>query len=151
MWHRYGTETPESSGDVHGFSVAEVPIFRVLLDRHSRSGRGGRRFKSYHSDQQIQALLPSSHRRLAQIWHGNDFRAGGRIPMDFDITTVRKLTALRNKPGLPFHLKQQLTNIINTAENINREQTDMRYREQLIASFKKQWAEYIVERDRIAN
>lgn len=61
---------------------------------------------------------------------------------DFDITTVRKLTALRNKPGLDRSIKQRLANIINTAENINREQTDMRYREQLIASFKKQWAEY---------
>lgn len=66
--------------------------------------------------------------------------------MDFDITTVRKLTALRNKPGLPFHLKQQLTNIINTAENINKE-TDPRHREKLITSFKKQWAEYVVARD----
>lgn len=68
---------------------------------------------------------------------------------DFDITTVRKLTALRNKPGLDFAIKQRLTNIINTAENINKATDDPKYRENLIASFKKQWAEYVVERDAV--
>lgn len=66
--------------------------------------------------------------------------------MDFDITTVRKLTALRNKPGLPFHLKQRLTNLINTAENINKAEANpalASYRNDLIVSFRKQWAEYV--------
>lgn len=65
--------------------------------------------------------------------------------MDFDVTTVRKLTALRNKKGLPFHLKQRLTNLLNTAENINKAEGNPamgRYREELIESFRKQWAEY---------
>lgn len=70
--------------------------------------------------------------------------------MDFDITTVRKLTALRNKKGLPFHLKQRLTNLLNTAESINIA-SDANYQDELLASFKKQWAEYVLERDRIAN
>lgn len=69
---------------------------------------------------------------------------------DFDITTVRKLTALRNKPGLDKSIKQRLTNIINTAENINKATDDPKYREALIASFKKQWAEYVVARDAVA-
>lgn len=60
--------------------------------------------------------------------------------MDFDITTVRKLTALRNKPGLDFALKQRLTNMLNTAENINKGPVN---REDLIGSFRKQWAEYV--------
>lgn len=62
---------------------------------------------------------------------------------DFDITTVRKLTALRNKPGLPFHLKERLTNLLNTGEEINKETADKGRRAALIASFKKQWAEYL--------
>lgn len=61
--------------------------------------------------------------------------------MDFDITVVRKLTAMRNKPGLDFATKQRLTNLLNTAENINKE-TDPRHREKLIESFKKQFAEF---------
>lgn len=62
--------------------------------------------------------------------------------MDFDITTVRKLTGLRNKLGLPFHLKERLTVLLNTAEEINKETADMRRRAELIAAFKKYWAEY---------
>ena len=62
-------------------------------------------------------------------------------PMDFDITTVRKLTKLRNKPGQLFHLKERLTTLLNTAENINRAEGS--YREELIVAFRRQWAEYI--------
>lgn len=65
--------------------------------------------------------------------------------MDFDITTVRKLTALRNKPGLDFALKQRLTNLLNTAELINKTEPG-NYRDTLITSFKQQWAEYIEAR-----
>lgn len=64
--------------------------------------------------------------------------------MDFDITTVRKLTALRNKRGLAFHLKERLTVLLNTAEHINTEK-DPEHREKLIASFRRQWAEYVAE------
>lgn len=64
--------------------------------------------------------------------------------MDFDITQVRKLTAKRNHPDTPSHLKQHLTNIIQTGENINVTPVGT-YRDELIASFKKQWAEYEAE------
>lgn len=37
--------------------------------------------------------------------------------MDFDITTVRKMTSLRNDPGLPFHLRQRLTTILKIADH----------------------------------
>lgn len=63
--------------------------------------------------------------------------------MDFDITTVRKLTALRNKKGLDFALKQRLTNLLNTAEEINKCLPASVRQNELIGSFKKQWAEYI--------
>lgn len=69
MWHRNGTETPESFGYVHGFPITETIDFVLLLGSLSRSGRGGRRFKSYHSDQQIQALTPPSPTLLAQKRH----------------------------------------------------------------------------------
>jgi hypothetical protein len=62
--------------------------------------------------------------------------------MDFDITTVRKLTGLRNRPGLPFHLKERLTTLLNTAEEINKETADQARREALLESFKRQWKEY---------
>lgn len=62
--------------------------------------------------------------------------------MDFDITTVRKLTALRNRTT-DFALKERLTTLLNTAEEINKETADQRRREQLIEAFKKQWAEYL--------
>jgi len=65
--------------------------------------------------------------------------------MDFDITTVRKLTGLRNKEQ-DFALKQRLTNLLNTAENINKA-THPLLRDELIGSFAVQWAEYTVERD----
>lgn len=67
---------------------------------------------------------------------------------DFDITTVRKLTALRNKPGLAKHLKQRLTNLLNTAEEINKETADEKRRDLLIQSFVKQWAKYVIERNK---
>lgn len=62
--------------------------------------------------------------------------------MDFDITTVRKLTGLRNRPGLAFHLKERLTTLLNTAEEINKTADDDPHREKLLASFKRQWKEY---------
>lgn len=62
--------------------------------------------------------------------------------MDFDITTVRKLTALRNRTK-DFALKERLTTLLNTGEEINKETGDQRRREALIESFKKQWAEYL--------
>lgn len=61
--------------------------------------------------------------------------------MDFDITQVRKLTAKRNHPDTPPHLKQQLTNILQTGENINAASPGT-YRDELIASFKRQWTKY---------
>lgn len=64
--------------------------------------------------------------------------------MDFDITTLRKLTAKRNSKSTPPHKAQRLTNILNTAENANKA-TDPEYRAELIGSVHRQLREYEIE------
>lgn len=59
---------------------------------------------------------------------------------DFDITTVRKLTPLRNNPAIPFEVREQLSTILKLGENINLEPPGL-HRDNLIAEFKRQFAE----------
>jgi hypothetical protein len=53
VWHRNGTEIRECSCPVHGILTASIVIFQGFSLGHPRSGRGGRRFKSCHSDQYL--------------------------------------------------------------------------------------------------
>src|SRR5262249_20009937 len=59
VWHRNGTEMRRYSLNVHGFKARLNAILRALPNRACRSGRGGRRFKSCHSDQLSSQHNPS--------------------------------------------------------------------------------------------
>lgn len=60
--------------------------------------------------------------------------------MDFDITTVRKLTPLRNNTAIPFEIREQLNTLLNLGENINKAEPGS-YRDDLSLEFRRQWAE----------
>jgi hypothetical protein len=54
--HRLTTETPPINVDKGGQTRAKIIVFVDLFDCYLRSGRRGRRFKSFHSDHLINAL-----------------------------------------------------------------------------------------------
>lgn len=62
--------------------------------------------------------------------------------MDFDITTVRKLTPLRNNKAIPFEVREQLNTILSIGENINLDPPGP-HRNALTGEFVRQWAEVV--------
>jgi len=64
----FPTDIMEPKANEGGLTLLDSPINIELFEGHTRSGRGGRRFKSCHSDQSASDLLSPGFNPLDARW-----------------------------------------------------------------------------------